>query len=290
MGLAAVAAIGAVGAIGGGLIASSGAKSAANASAAAADRSSAVQQQIYGENKQTLAPYVQTGIPATQQINNLLGLGSGTPASVDWNAYAQANPDLMAAYNAQQQTPYYGGGWQADASGGYGQATTRPDLATFAQQWQQQHGGNLTPYTTPGQSAAQQAQAGFDLFKNSTGYDWRLKQGMNALNSGYAGAGTIKSGAAMKAAIDYGQGQASQEFGNYLGALGAQQGVGLQAAGAQAGVATNYANSLGNIYQQNGANQANAALAKANALGGAVNGVAGSIGGILGYKNGMWGY
>lgn len=292
MGLAAVAAVGAVGSIASGVIGSSGAKSAANASAAAADRSAEVQKDIFNQNKQTLAPYVQTGLPATQQINALLGLAP-TTSTTDWSAYANANPELMAAFNAQQQNPYYG--YEDVLSGIYGKfnmpgtTTGAQDLATFAQQWHQQHGGDLGAYTTT-TNPQTAANAAFDVFRNSSGYDWRLKQGMNALNSGYAGAGTIKSGAAMKAAVDYGQGQASQEFGNYLGALGAQQGVGVQAAGAQAGVATNYANSLGNIYQQNGANQANAALAKANALGGAVNGIAGSIGGVLGYKNGLMGY
>jgi len=285
MGLAA-AAVGAVGAVAGGLISAGGAKSAANASAAASDRSSAVQQQIYGENKQTLAPYVQTGLPATQQINALLGLAP-TTSTTDWSAYANANPELMAAFNAQQQNPYYGYG--DVLSGIYGKfnlpgsTTGAQDLSTFAQQWHQQHGGDLGAYTTT-TNPQTAANAAFDMFRNSSGYDWRLKQGMNALNSGYAGAGTIKSGAAMKAAVDYGQGQASQEFGNYLNSLGNQQGVGLQAAGAQANVGVQAANSLGNIYMTNGANQAQAAIAGANALGGGLAGAANALGGILAPK------
>lgn len=201
------AAVGAVGSIAGGVIASSGAKSAAKASAQAADRASEVQQQIYGENKQTLAPYVQTGLPAMQNVNSLLGLGGD-------------------------------------------------------------------------QAAAERA---FDAYRKSTGYDFRLNQGLNAVQSGFAGRGTLQSGAAMKALNDYGQGMASGEFGNYLNALGTQQGLGFSAAGAQAGVATNYANSLGNIYQANGANQANAALASANALGSGISGAANAFGTAYGY-------
>lgn len=297
MGLGAV--VGAVGAIGGGLIAAGGAKDAANTSAAATDRSAQVQQDIYNQNKATLAPYVATGQPAMAQINNLLGLGTDDPATVDWNAYANGNADLMAAYNAQPNSwvgqsindiranPTMGttlgamGGIFGRAFGGNMGPGTKPDLATFAQQWQKQHGGDLTAYTTPGQTAAQKAQAGLDLFKNATGYNFRVNEGMNALNSGYAGAGTIKSGAAMKAAVDYGQGMASQEFGNYLNALGNQQGLGFSAASAQAGVGQSYANSLGNIYMQNGANQANASLAKASALGNGLAGVANIAGSVL---------
>lgn len=289
-------AIAAAGAVTGAVISSNGAKSAANASAAAADRSAQVQQDIFNQNKATLAPYVATGLPATNQINALLGIAP-TTTTVDWNGYANANPDLMAAYNAQPGSWIQQAGNQmaADPSHAIGTAVgslfghafggnttqqVRPDLATFAQQWHQQHGGDLGAYTTT-TNPQDAANAAFDQFRHSTGYDFRLKQGMNAVNSGYAGAGTIKSGAAIKAAEDYGQGMASQEFGNYLNALGTQQGVGLNAAGAQAGVATNYANNLGSIYMQNGANQANASLAKASAIGSGIAGAANSIGSVL---------
>lgn len=135
----------------------------------------------------------------------------------------------------------------------------------------------LSPFVQGGQTAFGQANAllgiggnqaaarkAFDTYRNSTGYQFRLGEGMNALNSGYAGAGTIQSGAAMKAATEYGQNFASNEFGNYMGALGNQQGVGLSAGGALAGVGTNYANSLGNIYGQRADTIGNAALANAS--------------------------
>jgi hypothetical protein len=109
-------------------------------------------------------------------------------------------------------------------------------------------------------AAANQA---FDQYRGSTGYDFRLNQGLDAVNSGYAGAGTIKSGAAMKGISDYGQGMASQEFGNYLNALGNQQALGLSGASALAGVGQNYANSIGNINSNKADAIGNAALAGA---------------------------
>lgn len=256
------AGIGAVGAVAGGAIAAGGAKSAGKAAAAAADRASEVQQQTYQENKQTLAPYVQAGLPATTNINALLGLDDG---SANYEQYLPQRTGMGAP-----------GITMGGMFGGM-------DLGQFGQ-----------PSYTPEEIAAAKAQAvtanrqrandAFNAYRTSTGYDFRMNEGMRALNSGYAGAGTIKSGAAIRAANDYGQGMASQEFGNYLNAIGTQQGVGLNAAGAQAGVATNYANSLGNIYQQNGANQANAALASASAMGGAINGAASSITSAMGYN------
>ena len=275
-------AIAAFGGVASAAIGSSGASSAARQSAAASDRAAALQQQQYDQNKATLAPYVQAGLPATQQINALLGLGDGT----DWAATVQNDPAKLQDYYT-----HWSGGPNALGNmtlADYGKfaygndiAYKRGDIAgndgqKFAGADPNYQGMDLSQYS--GTNAAARA---FDQFRNSTGYDFRVKQGMNALNSGYAGAGTIKSGAAIKGAVDYGQGMASQEFGNYLNALGTQQGVGLSAAGAQAGVGTNYANSLGSIYMQNGANQANASLVKASAIGGGLAGAANIAGSIL---------
>lgn len=240
------------GAIGGAVIASNGAKSAANASAAAADRSSEVQQQIYGQNKTTLQPFVNTGTAAMGNINALLG--------------------IAPTQTAQPATSIAGGGY-----GGIGGVGGWPSVNGLAQPT-----GGTVNAAQPSQPTAQQA---FDTYRNSTGYQFRVNQGLDAVNSGYAGAGTLQSGAALKAINDYGQGMASQEFGNYLNSLGNQQALGLSGASALAGVGQNYANSLGNIYQANGANQANAALAGASASAGAVNSLATIGAGMFGKKS-----
>jgi len=139
---------------------------------------------------------------------------------------------------------------------------------------------NYQGYDLSGHSGANSANSAFDQFRNSTGYQFRLKEGMNALNSQYAGAGAIKSGAAMKSATEYGQNFASGEFGNYLNALNNQQGVGLSAAGAQAGVSTNYANAVSANNNNTASTVGNAALANA----GNINSLIGTLGaGILKY-------
>lgn len=222
-------------------------------------------KQIYGENKQTLSPFVNAGTQATGAINALLGL---TPT----NAPVQATPQTQANAAATPLEFVPGSGLE-------GIRNMWASIVTKGQNGQQQQ--------TPAQPAQQQAsyltpQQAFQNYQNSTGYQFRLNQGMNALNSGYAGAGTIKSGAAMKAAQEYGQGIASQEFNNYLNALGNQQGVGLSAAGAQAGVSTNYANSIANT-NSNSANMiGQAAIAKANNSNALMGGILKSIGSIAG--------
>ena len=105
-------------------------------------------------------------------------------------------------------------------------------------------------------------QAGFrDAFKNYIGnsdYGFQFGEGANALNSGFAGAGTLQSGAAMKGLEDYRQNLQSGYRNEFMGALGGQQNLGFSAASAQTGVAQN----MGNAVM---ANNQNAADARSNA-------------------------
>lgn len=275
-------AIAGAGAIGSAVISGNAAKNAAKSSQQAADQSAQLQRDTYQQNAATLAPYVQSGNQASGAINALLGIGgqsqptqqanalSQFQGGPDYAAYVQANPDVLAEF-----------GQEAQAFGG--------DMSSFGQFHYQKYGqreGRQLPgvqsATAQAPNQQQQYQSAFDNYRNSTGYQFRLNEGMNALNSGYAGAGVIRSGAAMKAATQYGQNLASGEFNNYLGALGNQQGVGLSAASAQAGVGQNYANNLTAINQNNAANQGNAGLVGASATGQALNSLASIGAGIFG--------
>lgn len=116
---------------------------------------------------------------------------------------------------------------------------------------------------------------GFKSYLAGSDYAFQFDRGANALNSGYAGSGMVKSGAAMKGLEQFRQGLQSGYRGEYMGALGNQQALGFNAASAQAGVGQNTANNLSNIAMSRGESLANSALVKsqntANALGGAFN-------------------
>jgi hypothetical protein len=132
------------------------------------------------------------------------------------------------------------------------------------------------------------ASAAFDTFRNSTGYDFRVGEGQKAVLSGLGARGYLDSGAAQKALLKYGQGVASDEFGKYYGALTGQQGVGLTAASAQAGVGQNYAGAVG-ANNTGAANVgANAALTAGNAQGNSYLSAANSLNGVL--NNGVSAY
>jgi hypothetical protein len=113
----------------------------------------------------------------------------------------------------------------------------------------------------------------FNNFQKSDGYQFRLGQGLNAVNTNFALRGGLGSGAAAKELNNYAQGQASNEFGNYIGTLQNQQGVGLSAANALNGVGTNYANAVSSNNNNAAGAAGSAAIQSGNAFSGALNGL-----------------
>lgn len=271
-------------------------------------QSLALQSNIYNQNRATLNPFVQRGNVAGDQINALLGLGGsqvqGGPAR---GTLPTGTPNALSQFEG-----YPGGAGAAyglgDTPGFAPQRGFNP--AAFGDAYGNSRGTATLPYGTapfqggvpqvtglanaPGQGTApvsggstgqtaQQAQLGaFDTFRNSTGYQFRLGEGLDAVNSGYAGAGLLQSGAALRGITEYGQNFASNEFGNYVGLLSGQQGTGLQAAGAQAGVGVNYANAASSINQNNANALSNAAVARANNSNSVIGGIGNAFGGAIG--------
>ena len=94
----------------------------------------------------------------------------------------------------------------------------------------------------------QRAQDAFQNYQNSTGFQFRMGQGMSAITGGAASRGMLNSGATLQGLNDYGQGMGSQEFGNYLSQFGQQ----MQNNQMQFG---NFQNQFGNNQQMLGNNQ-----------------------------------
>lgn len=91
------------------------------------------------------------------------------------------------------------------------------DAATRAMQ---QSAAQTAPWRTTGENALntywEKLQAGPGEFTKSPGYDWRLSQGVNALERGAAAKGRQLSGAQGKALTRYGQDYGSGEYQNWL--------------------------------------------------------------------------
>lgn len=285
--------------VGSAVVGVGGAAMGASAQKSAAKKASATQQNttnqnnqltrdIYAQNQSALSPFMNTGLAASGAISELLGL-SGPPQSAPaTQGYQTPQTSALAPYSPfaanDVSDPTYGGRINPRVplrlqQAGMDEWRAEQQAAQQPMQYQQ-------PQAMAGQPAAQPtARSAFDNYRASTGYQFRLGEGQNAINSNYAARGLLESGAAQKALLRYGQDFGAGEFGNYLGALQGQQALGASSASALAGVSTN----MGNTVTAN--NQAaGSALANSQLMGGAASqnmwaGIGNSVANAAGQMN-----
>lgn len=135
-----------------------------------------------------------------------------------------------------------------------------------------------------GPGAAQQ------FLQMDPGYQFRLSEGMKALDRQAAARGGLISGGALKAAQRYGQDLGSQEFGAAYNRLASMANVGPQAAGVMSNLGQQYGQQAGNIMMGQGQTAANAALARGSAYAGGLNQLGYLAGRYYGQPQGGGGY
>lgn len=118
-------------------------------------------------------------------------------------------------------------------------------------------------------------------FKASPGYEWQLDQGIKAIDRSAANRGNLFSGETGKAAIEYAEGTANQDYGNYFNRLMGVTNLGQNAAAMSGQAAQNYAAGGANAF----ANIGNAQAAGAMGAGNAINSGIGNALGIWQYQN-----
>lgn len=134
----------------------------------------------------------------------------------------------------------------------------------------------MTPDRAPGDT--------FDYrgFRATPGYEFRVNEGMDALNSTMAAGGTLGSGRAMRSAMQFGQGIAADEYGTYLNRLAAAAGRGQTQANALGQFGANTATNVGNLMTASGQAQTNAAVNQGNIFAGTLEGLGGIAGRYFG--------
>ena len=249
----------------GGVVASKSASKAAQAQTQAADAAAAEQRAAREELRTLLAPYSSAGIPALQAQMNLLGIA---PQQTNWTAFAQSNPELMAAYNQQGGQRVNIMGREVMIPGGQ-----RMPLEQFAQQWQATRGGDLSAFQTGGAQGQQQA---ISQFEQSPMFQALARQGEDAILQNASATGGLRGGNVQGALGQFRPAllnqQIQQQFQNLGGltALGQSSAAGIGVGG------QNAANQIGNALTQAGQAQAGGALAQ----GAAFNNALGQIGGF----------
>jgi hypothetical protein len=115
-----------------------------------------------------------------------------------------------------------------------------------------------------GLNGAQGNQAAQSAFQAGPGYGFAMDQGLQALDRSAAARGRLGSGNHSADLMQYGQGLANQEYGNWLSRIGGMSQMGLSAAGGQtgrqgslAGLDMGYGQSQANVFNNLGNNLSN---------------------------------
>jgi hypothetical protein len=112
----------------------------------------------------------------------------------------------------------------------------------------------LAPWTDVGQNALRMYNVEMGLearpdnyqgFTATPGYDFRMQQGMDAVQGSVAARQGLLSGAALKGVQEFGQNLGTQEYSNYLARLRDMAGFGQSAAAGQGATSQGYAGQMG---------------------------------------------
>lgn len=225
----------------------------ADAITGAANSANALQRYIYDQNRADQAPWTNIGAQAIGMLGSVYGFD---PTS---NPYAQP---AQGQQQPQQFNALSRFGRTEDVIGGVGPGG--------GQQGPAQPGGGMNP-------------GNFEAFFNSPDYQFTRDQGLQALDRSAASRGRLYSGSQMNAAQQFGQGLASQQYGNWFNRLSSLAGAGQSATNQVGQYGQNYANQAGQNYLTAGGAQASAYGNRANALGGFIGDAA------YGYGRGMFG-
>lgn len=290
------AGIAAAATIGGSLISAGASGRAASTQAASADRAADLQQQQFERSVELQEPFRQAGILGQNQLMTYLGLGGGTP-QYDETAYQKALRDYNANLAALDPSRFMVGGSQAtyDTETGQGQPFSegyfdreaydlaRGNISAPDREQFRLAGGNVTDPNFGKYATAEYTPAMFAKGIDP-GYQFRLSEGLKALDRQAAARGGLISGSALKAATRYGQDMGSQEFMNAfnryqtertgtLNPLQSLAGVGQSATNQLVASGQNFANQTGEAYM-------GAANARASGYIGGANAINQGIGGI----------
>ncbi len=146
---------------------------------------------------------------------------------------------------------------------------------------------NLQPYINSGTGALnglnQLAAGDYSGFQNSPDYQFSLQQGLQGLDRSAAARGNLFSGGQQADILNYSQGLAGQQLGNYRNFLTGLAGSGQSAATNLGSIGAGQAGAIGNYLMGNAQNQANAGYNQANANSNMASQLGNLGGSLLGY-------
>lgn len=295
---------GAVAGVAGALISSSASGDAADSQAAASAATDATNRYIFDEQKKLQEPFRNVGVQANNRLAYLLGLDSGAandPYGPSGPTYEQLRKEMEGQFTTKTPMNLSQAG---DEMGNFVTNWSTPDYRFDPGKSLVDESGlnaaiqkRMAEYRAPQRAdpndpayGSLMKKFGMEDFEADPGYEFRRTEGMRGVEGSAAARGGLLSGAAQKAIQKYGQGLASQEYGNAYQRYNADQ---TNQYNRLAGVvntgqgATNQVSNAAGQYGQNTASN-NAALGNAQAAGaiGQANAWTQGIGTALGsYQN-----
>ncbi len=289
--------IGAVGSIGGSAMGARGAANAAEAEQQGQREAIQAQLAMFNQARADQMPMIQARNAALPLFMQLLGLpamsfGAPSDGGVQMNIEGAKKNDRSWRTHFEDQLGIPGvGSISSNPIKGF-QDTLRtpfrnfgdwdgsrmaddPGRATFTFDEQ----GNVVSSPTGSVGGTQPtSQPPLDLnalIAATPGYQFRLNQGLQGIDRSAAARGGLNSGAALKALQRYGEGLASEEYGNFANRLASLIGLGQTAATTTGGwginTGQNLAQNLANIGASRGSSYANQANMWGQGIGGAAN-------------------
>jgi hypothetical protein len=216
-------------------------------------------------------------------IGGLVGQGGANAAA---GAVGSATKESIAAAQHQQAVN------RSDASPWTAAGTSALSEIGKLLGWGELYnpGTDGSVYNYQGDPTGEKKKAAFNAFETSPGYQFRRQEGINALDRSAAARGSLRSGAQMRAVQGFGDGLASEEWGNYQNQLMSLAGMGGQAQQGVMGANTGLTNSIGNWNmagaQSRGSSYMQGANALASGIGQGINNV--MAGAYLGKKAGFF--
>lgn len=275
-----------IGPVVGGLFANRAADKAANAAQAGTDAASRTQMEMFNRQVELTAPQRNAGNAAMNRMGHLLGLtrkGFSSPTQSPPYQNQLGRLAQMAPLNRQEMP----GQWTSPEFGMDAEPTrtngmqTNADIENFiASQYGEQQPQNNQPleeYGTDDEYGSLMRDFGAKDFEKDPGYQFRLDEGNKALQRRAAAGNGVYSGAAMKDALRFSQGLATDEYGkafdrfqvnrgNKLNPLFSLAGMGQQGVSALGQSGQNVANQIGGYQLGNANMQGAASITRGNAL------------------------
>lgn len=283
-----------------GIMGANAAGDAADAQVAAAMAQLGLQQQIYDETTERFEPFYEGGLAAHDALLYELGLGERPVFGATPLEITEIGPGAQGITSLGHLS--LGGGQQGPGPALDGTLTAGGPPGAHAPYYGTGVGANVltggaTRYQVGDQvfdtreEAEAYAQANatggteYQGFTATPGYEYRVQQGIDAIDNSAAARGNLYSGATLEGVSGYVHDEATREYNNYLNQLYSMSSTGQASAANQANAGANFAAGGSAAYANMGNAQAAGAIGQYNALmGGLDMGL-----GLFNYQNSLSG-